>query len=332
MLLLLAAALTGCLAEPPVSPAEDDGETPPVERTGPTPSNQTDATEMLDEPPEWEIGRWWRIRVTERFTPEQSSYETTRVVGDTEPGTDSYLVGMPTPEWSDPALLLHVPGFGRVGRQDLGFEIHDCPFEPLDFPLEDGKSWETQFECRDVEATVTVESDSVATIRMVGGSDDLTLTYDAEVGAVVEIDIAGYGLVEVLETGTGFDGEVTIPHMHDVVFQHGRIATVADFNMEPAPPVETVAVDETYDRVSFLFILGPVVSAPTGGVYHEEAVAPDGTRHTATVTPEASGGLSFFFNQQTDPGGEWELRHVAGGPGIAMIEGIGYHVFTRDLG
>lgn len=334
VVLLVAAALAGCLADPPASPSDEDDATGPVESSGPTPQNGTDTEPTLKEPPDWEIGTWWRFRITERISAEQRSFEATRVVADLETSTDSHLVGMPTAGWSDPALLLHVPGFGRVDRQTLGFEIHDCPFKPLDFPLEDGKTWETEFECRPVDATVTVESDTVATIRMIGGNDDLTLTYDAEVGAIVEMDIADYGLVEVLESGTGFDEEVTIPHMHDLVFQHGRIAGAIDLGLQPAPPVETVSVDETYHRVSFVFIVGTVVPQlpAQAGFYREEAIAPDDTSYTTTVTPEEGSGIRFAFNQHEDPGGEWELRHVAGGAGIAMTEGIGYHVYTRDLG
>lgn len=331
LVVALALLTAGCLGGTgPAGPAGDSSGGDGSEAGGATEEDASDPVPepTLAAPPAWEAGDWFAYRISEQFTG--STYEVTRVVTGPEPGTDSHLVGMPRDEWSDKALVLHVPGFGQIDRPTLGFEIHDCPFQPLDFPLEDGESWTTEFECREVDATVTVEDETTATIRMVGGSDDLTLTYDAEVGAITSYEIEGYATIELIDHGTGWEGTATVPHMHDLIFQHGRLAGAVDLNLQPAPPVESVEVDSTYHRVSFVVILGALV--PRAGVYHERVEAPDGSVFSHTVTPADEPGFHLFFHQVDDPGGTWDLTHVAGGPGIAMTEGIGYHVFDEQVG
>lgn len=333
-LLMVALALAGCLsgtgpADPAGDGGTDDGEVP---SSGPVPTQGNATAPTLAEPPVWREGMWWRYRVTERFTG--TSYEADRVVTGEELGTNTYLVGMPRDTWLDKALVLHVPGFGRVGQEDLSFEIHDCPFKPLDFPVTDGKTWQTEFECRNVNATATVRDDTTVEVEMVGDNDHITLTYDAEIGAVTRFDIQDYAEIEIIDSGTGFNGTVTVPHNHDLVFRHGRIAGAVGLDLAPAGPVESVDVDETYHRVSFVFILGSVLpdTSSPNTFYREEATAPDGTTYEATATPADGTGLVFEFHQHDDPGGTWDLRHVAAGPGIAMIEGIGYHVFDEPVG
>lgn len=334
VLVAMALLLAGCLggsggAEPTAEPDADGPD--PVRSSGPVDSGPTSSAD-LETPPEWYEGKWWKYRIQEDFTG--SSYETMRVITGLEPATDSYLAGMPQDQWLDKALALHVPGFGRVGRQDLSFEIHDCPFQPVDFPLTDGKTWQTEFECRPVNATATLLDETTAEIEMTGPNDHLVLTYDAEVGAVTEMIIDNYATIEMVDHGDGFRGNVTVPHMHDLVFMHGRVAGALNLSLRPAAPAESVTVDDTYDRVSFVIILGSILPDTSGPntFYQETATAPDGTTYEERVTAADEPGIRLLFYQHDDPGGTWELQHVAAGPGIAMIEGIGYHVFDESVG
>jgi hypothetical protein len=239
---------------------------------------------------------------------------------------------MPRDSFSHEIMVLHVPGFGRVDQLDFGFEIHDVLFIPLNFPLKDGASWDTAFEGRAVTATATVTSNTTAEIRYVGANDDITAVYDAEVGAIVEWTKAGYATYRLVDHGLDYEGVVTVPHEHDVIFINGRMAGVVNFApLGPGAPVETVSIDPTYQRVSFAIILGAALPQDPGvGYYSEKATAPDGTVYELTLAPPES-GLKIGFFSHDSPGGDWQLEHVAAGPGIAFIEGIAYHVFDVSL-
>lgn len=338
-LLLVVLPLAGCLGgqTPPADPASDgadgtgdDGGDGGFDTTDPVADDGDGDAPTLAAPPTWEPGRWWRFRLTERF--EGATYEATRVVAGQDDAGD-HLVGMPTDSFVHEVMVLHVPGFGEVDPDTLGFEVHDCPFEPLRFPIEDGATWQTEFECRPVNATATVESDTVATVELTGQNDHVTLTYDAEAGAIVEMDIEDYGLVEVVEWGTGHEGAVEVPSQHDLVFFHGRIAGVVGTDLLPAPPVETIPIADRYDRVDFILATGsiPVVQDTPNGLYHVRATAPDGTEYEMTTTPADPPGLRFQFHSNDQPSGDWEALFVAGGPGISFLEGIGYTVLPFEL-
>src|ERR1051325_8751935 len=113
----------------------------------------TQAPASLDAPPQWRGGEWWTIKVTDAF--DGKSWEATRVVAGKE--GDAYLVGMPRDAFSNEQMVIHLPGYGQVSSSSLGFDVHNCPFEPLRFPLADGKEWDTKFECRDFHAQATVQ-------------------------------------------------------------------------------------------------------------------------------------------------------------------------------
>ena len=103
----------------------------------------------LAEAPSWRSGEWWRIRLTD-FTGD--TFEVTRVVAGVE--GDDYLVGMPATEWINDFMVLHIPGFGEVAREDLSYETHDVRYEPLRFPLTQGAKWATAFEGQPMSAEV----------------------------------------------------------------------------------------------------------------------------------------------------------------------------------
>lgn len=334
-LLSLVVLLSGCLED--LHGGVEDSATPPVDNAGSgldlKPVTGEVQPRTLDAAPDWKSGEWWKVKLVDQFTG--SEYEGMRVVTGEEAG--NFLVGMPADEWRNELMVMHIPGFGEIQKDDLSFEIHDARFAPLNFPLTMGKTWETEFEGRAVNAEVTSVEGQKATVHLVSPgegqpNDDITVTYDAGIGEIVHYEGIGYATYDVLGHGFGFEGIVTVPHMHDLIFVEFRLAgvltagSIQGFDVQP--PMDTVEVDSTYDRVSFAIILGTVLPDYNGppAYYNEKVTAPDGTVYEDTALPTEP-GLKIRFYQHDQPGGTWKFEHVAAGPGIALTEGIAYHVY-----
>lgn len=315
--------------------ASSDSATPESATTeaGPLPEfrfveAEAEEARSLLAPPKWKQGEWWRIRLDD-FTG--GHYEVTRVVAGVE--GDFYLVGMPRDEFSDDLMVLHLPGFGQVSREDLSFEVHDAVFQALQFPLVDGASWTTAFEARPITTRVFVEGETQARIQFDGAQDHGNVTYDALVGEVVRHDAPAYVTYEVVDHGFNYTGIVTVPHMHDLVFQHFRIAGVLTGVPAASTSItDTIQIASSYDRVSFVLAGLNIVpgAAVAGGYYQEIATAPDGTRFELTVVPTDPAFVirTYAFHR---PGGTWTLEHRAVGPGAAGAEGIAYHTYDVDM-
>ncbi len=327
--LLLALAVAGCTAKP--STADDPTESLPVDAPVIDVPPIVEEVRSLAEPPHWRAGEWWRIRLTDLFTGEDgATYESLRVVGGIE--GDNYLVGMPADTFSHDLLLLHIPGFGEVDRADLSYETHDVRFHPLLFPLVQGATWQTAWEGRPLTATVTSADDKQAHVYLAGTNDHVNLTYDAEAGEVVDLQIDGYARYEAFEHGFDYEGRITVPHGHDLVFVQVRANGVLGPGNTPAPsPADTVTVEDGYDRVSFILLVGNFLAGPPQGMYKEKATAPDGTVFELESNPTDTPGLIAATYTHDDPGGQWTFEHLAAGPGIALAEGIAYHVYDVEL-
>jgi hypothetical protein len=314
------------LAPTSAPPAPQLGQASGLESAPPPPGERT-----LAEAPRWRLGEWWTYRIRDQFTG--NTFEVTRIVAGTM-GQD-YLVGFPVDAFSNDALVLHLPGVGDVAQADLSFEVHDARFHPLRFPLEAGDSWTTQFEGRN--GTMLVESTSGGSAVLAGSGQGwgMNLTYDAEAGDLVRLSYPGYMDLELVAHGYGHQGDVRVPHAHDLVFFHGRVAGPLGLGLEPRtdqPITEEVVVPEGYDRLSFALIAGNVLLGatpqgeplPASGVYRERATSPDGTVYELVVLP-SDPALRVTFHGSDAPAGTWQLEHAALGPGLAFIEGIGYH-------
>jgi|GEM_PF-1269242 len=287
--------------------------------------------------PQWQMGEWWTYRLVDGFTG--TTYEFTRIVTGTEGG--NFLVGMPRDQFQNAIMVLHIPGFGEVNRADLSFEIHDFKFQPLKFPLTAGDEWDSAFEGPQIHVKVLSVTEKTAEVQ-VTGSQNMNLTYDAELGEISKLAIDRYATYEVVGHGIGYEGMVTVPHMHDIVFQHFRLGGVLGTGGTPLPVAnlplqpsntDTVEVGATYDRVSFTIILGSVLPNADSpeGYYSLKATAPDGKVFENSATPADGTGLKIWFYQQDMPGGTWKFEHVAGGPGITLAEGIAYHMYDVDM-
>src|SRR5688500_1470379 len=175
-LLVLVSLLAGCADESgePEHAVEDPGvqfESDVLALAQPTMPREPPAAgeRTLAAAPQWRLGEWWTYTMTDGFTG--GSYDFTRVVAGEDRAAGNYLVGFPVEEISNDVMLSHIPGFGDITQANLAYETHDAYFQPLNFPLADGSSWETEFEGLGLGlAEVTVLDPNRAQVDMqVGG-------------------------------------------------------------------------------------------------------------------------------------------------------------------
>lgn len=144
-------------------------------------------------------------------------------------------------------------------------------------------------------------------------------------------------------TGHGFDyeGTVRVPHSHDLIFFHGRLAQVADlsggtpigFGVNPLP-LETITIPEGYDRVSFGIIFQDIGSGATGigsGLFQIDVTAPNGDTYSSQKLPTDGSPFKVDLFANDEPTGDWTATFVAAGAGVSLLEGIGYITFDVDL-
>lgn len=313
VLVLAAPVLAGCLG------AQDRSVQPDTAETGPrTP---------LAEPPTWEVGDWWTLRLDRPLWDEPLTV--TRVVAAVE--GDTYVMGVPADEWDARLAFVHVPGLGEVNQGNLSYDMHDRDFRPVDFPLTDGKTWQTTHDGVEVDATVTGLEDGKAQIHFCCNMS-VTATYDPSIGALERLEAELYGY-EVLDHGSGYEGEIGIPRGQDLVLLTGAFYGVVGFGLEPGLPVSTVEVSDGYDRMMLAQLAGPLdtVDKPASGVYVERAEAPDGTTYETTNGPTDTRWSENVWEVQA-PGGTWTFEHVAAGLGLAVSEGIAYDWVEVELG
>ena len=354
-LLVTTAFLAGC-ADDAAPPAEEEDPgvqfesevlqlaLPTMPRDPPLPGERT-----LDAAPQWRLGEWWRYRMTDGFTG--GSYEFTRVVAGEDRAAGNYLVGFPVDEFNNDVMLFHIPGFGDVKKSTLSYETHDFDFQMLDFPLTSGKQWQAEFEGTGMgDATVETMGDK-AVVELITPSYNVVAEYEAEMGEFrsMTINDGTYAQYEVIDHGYGFQGLVRVPHAHDLVFIHGRLAGLGSMGLSDGTPLpagglslspqpnDVVTLDPGYDRAAFIIAVGGGAGfglPPPAGYFEETVVAPDGTVFRETLTPAdvaAGTELKVTAYGHDFPEGEWQLQHLAAGAGIAFVEGIAYHSIDVDL-
>lgn len=316
VLVLLAA---GCLAGPPeVTPVrlgEADGLS--VDSVvGDDPAART-----LESPPRFSSGDWWRVEMFDVFST--NTREVTVVVAGVQ--GDHYLFGLPAADAAqlDDLMGMHIPPTGEVGRDDLSFWAH-APFVPIKFPVHDGETWETVFEFTPVNATVTVLDATHAEVRT-DGPFAIEAVYDAELGWFATFTSANFGEWRVVDHGVGFEGELLVPRGHELAWLTGRFAGIYGFDRQPAAPVEAVTLDERFDRVSAVVMLGGAE-----GHFREANVAPDGQRFEYEAT-KTDAVLTLEMYGKAQPEGAWTFEHVATGAGIAASEAVAYELFSVTL-
>lgn len=355
LLLVATLGLAGCFgSEAPAATQAATNGTVTIDENRPEPSFNDipaadlgyvappDAAANLLEAPVLQEGEWWRIELVDGLTGATTQF--VRVVARVE--GDLYVFGMPHEGWWKEAVIFHSPAFGDVNH-DLSHRAHDVPFVPVQFPLEEGATWETAWESpAPITATVAVESPTTARITFTGTNCGVfglfgqcpspsegvvaELVYDASIHEVSEATFQTHTW-RVLEHGYGYEGWITVPRAEHLVFFHGRIgAPVVDpFTMGPAAPIDTVPIEGGYNRVSFILGAGNILPPGEGGAYRETATAPDGSQYSLESIPGAPFTIQFF--EHANPDGEWNIEHLVAGPGYAFIEGIAYHQYDIHL-
>lgn len=298
----------------------------------------------LDEPPQLVLSQYWNVNVELGWGLGDRMIEVV-VAGQED---DHWLIGMPTHDFSNDIMVLHIPGLGQVKKDTLGFEAHDHWIDPLQFPLEVGNTWETGFMSDGgLKAEVTKVDGLKATVE-IEGVYDITIVYDAEVRTITKFtawqgdnfyggyEVVGHGY-DWHEASPQWDGTVTVPHMSDLIFCHGSIAVapvVRDCAVDVGVPEGVVEfevdIDPDYDRVSFANLI--MAMAPGTGVYAEvTATAPDGTAYYDTLTALDGVDAKLVSYHHDMPGGTWTIQGIGVGPVQAFMEGIGYHVYDVEL-
>lgn len=297
-----------------------------------TPTDE-DRNVTLEAPPRWHVGRWWDVRVSTQFL--DHIFET-RVVVAGEEG-EWYLTGAADEKGLDDTLIMHLPGIGKIGKDDLRWDVHDEWFIPVRFPLEEGNTWETTWSTEAVTAEVTSVTGTRAEIEISGESEGLMgstsisirLVYDAEVATIVSMEIDGIASMEVIAHGFDHDGPVTVPYDYDLILFHGRLAGALGVGVQEGahPPAETVSVQGDYDRAATVLF----AYAVTPGHFMVDATAPNGDHYSLALTATASDTMEYVYHDVTDPAGDWELAFVTAGIGVVFIESFAYRSLTFDL-
>src|ERR1041385_1938541 len=156
-------------------------------------------------------------------------------------------------------MLFHPPGSGNVAKAALSYETHDKVFQPLQFPLTDGATWQAEFEGRGKGPAVASVQDGKATIDIAAVSYSVHAVYDPALGEISHMDLNNgtYATYDITGHGFGYSGIVRVPHAHDLLFQNGRLGGVVDVAAKLTPPTikgptEQIVVGPGYDRASFI--------------------------------------------------------------------------------
>lgn len=355
--LVAALALAGCVGladDEPVESASapaDAGGDPAAEAGGSTPAAAAklgsasplpteppaDGSRSLAEAPTYRVGEHWTVEVEFGLSGNQATLE--RVVAGTQ--GDDVLFGMPPEGFVHEAIVVHFPAFGRVNATDLSFDAHDRPLRFLDFPLEEGKTWETQwYGGTAMTAEVTSVDGATAEVHVENDAMTVDLTYDAEAGAVTSFEVPGYLRYEVVDHGYGYEGDVRVPANQDLVFCHGRAAVAVPVEAcqlvtdSPRGPVETVRLPDSYDRVSYALLAADLADpdgAAGAGVYRVAVDHPSGESESMTKLSHEP-GYKLQVGGDSEPSGVWTVEAEAAGAGLAILEGVGYDAYEASLG
>jgi hypothetical protein len=325
----LALLLAGCTAAtPPAEDAQDPGLVPVTEmKRGAAVGPDLNATTASE--PRLIEGEWWRIHFTGAFYAQD---DLIRVVANATP--QGYIFGMPHSSWMKEAIAYHAPAFGNVGR-DLSYDVHNERFEPLQFPLVAGKTWQTRFVQSDYTATVESADQYTATVRFdppPSASPDPTtqaicllgvpceggirLTYDARLHEVAKME-SPIGSWEVIDHGYSFEGWVTVPEGAHTAIDYGVFGP----DQSNPLPTRTVHVDDSFNRITVMH----AIFAASPGYYKVASTSPDGQTFTTEVVGPATAKFELF--EVANPGGDWQQEDVTAGAGGTYTMGIAYQQY-----
>lgn len=278
------------------------------------------------EPPRWEVGDWWTYRVTSDVYGTDAEVNVT--VADVEGSV--YLMGYPEGASPVDAMLFHMPAYGPV-RDDLSWEVHGEQFRPADWPLEDGKEWDTKWISADVRFTAHLR-EGVWNITNAGREDTAggltyNLTYDPDVGwftSFTRTDAAGalrQG-IELVAYGHGAEDAVRAPTQIEVAFLESR--TQGAF---PAPGDLPASPNPTFARPegNATLLVGCIIGGGPGR-YQAEVTSPSGTVACSRTddVPTQDPNYRVHVVETANEAGSWTARLLAAGEGTATAEVLAY--------
>lgn len=298
--------LSGSIASPtgPFGPLLPPAAT---DRSGPVHS-QGLATE-----PTWERGETWWLRITDLHSPHP--YDIRITAG----GERTQVLGARPADFATAFLLNGIVPMGDLSG--FSFEVHDMPFQLLDFPLTHGKTWRTEFRGEPVVARVQTHA-GLATVTFTGPSalaPTLTMAYDPTLAFPRSIEGPGAAFLVVAHESGSSCGVVT-PSRLDLAFDEGRERATG--SSRPAAPVRTVTVPGGYDA------LAVGVSASSLSLQRAAVQAPDGTTYATPLGAEHKEFGAAFHHAA--PAGTWQLERASLGPGYARATGLAYALAPLD--
>lgn len=341
IVLVLAVPLSGCLGTGGGgSGAGPSGSTPgpvgPGGAQGRDRASGDPGQATLEEAPTWQVGEWWTAERHDFVSGE--TWNVTVVVA--ERHGDTYHVGLAADDFKDRLVLFGWPPLGEIqAGSDLSWTIKNSDFLAVDFPLQEGKSWETSYwGVGPWTAEVESVDGSEATVGISGPNGNGTYAYDAEMRTTTTFAWQGETDYRVTGHGYGYEGEVVVPHGKQ---QHEQVRAAGAFTfgdsplpdgLTPASPRGTVEVEPP--DASVLLIAGsaslPEAQATPPGLYRETATSPDGTSFELQTT--GTDGLEFAFAHAPEASGTWQFEHVAGGFGVVGTEITAYEQLNVTVG
>jgi hypothetical protein len=284
-------------------------------------------------PPEYEVGDWFEYRLTSELYDIDATVRLV-VANRTASG---YSLGYPVEDAAGATLplLFHMPAIGPV-TDELAYDVHEERFDPIQWPLEDGKEWETRWITADVRLTAR-EANGTWVINNSGYEDQAgNLLYEIEydpaqraISRFARVGVDGVVRQEItlVATGTNHTGEVVAPGNIRVLLLQTRTAGALSGGA-PASPQVAFAVPEGVDTLLVGCIAG---GAP--GQYRTEVRNAQGVlcELDTTVAPGAS-GLQLQAVEVAAEGDGWAARLAAAGAGSATAEVLGYPTSVFTLG
>lgn len=282
------------------------------------------------EEPVWNVGDWWTYEITSATTDVVGNV--TVVVAEVRP--DGYVLGIPDEAEANAALLFHMPAIGPVGR-DLSWDVHETNFEPAQWPLDDGHSWDTTWIATDVHLTSRLNG-TVWAINNTGFEQDASMKYELvyDPGVKWFTSFVRTGLdgvvrqsLQLTDSGTGYNGTLRAPQYVEVAFLESRSTGIVSGGL-PAAPNPTFSPPANTDTLLVACLVGG-----GAGQYHAEVRLGDGVvcQLDETFPPGSTTTRTQILEVPGDANETWEARLVAGGPGSATAEVLAWRTLNFTL-
>lgn len=340
--LLLTGTLAGCIGgdEAPSTGDDPDLETSSGEAPEEARSNETTPTGAA---PNWTHGDWWTYDINfDLGFGTILDEETTLVLHDVQDGLDVAAADRPA------AIVDQYFDLFAVGELDAQLNpTSQEGFQMFSFPLEDGKTWETQVSTPNGTSELTLTAERVEDAGDPAGStpgylvhgendDDisLTYTYSPKAGWVTSFELVAPSFdgeprpvtqMELTDHGAAYEGTFVILEMEDLYF---RQALAAPFpNGGTVPPQDTVTVPDGFTFVQRIVgIFSFDVVGPTSGVERIDLEAPDGGSETYQQMGE--GDLFEILTDEPPVEGDWQVRYAGAGTAVMIV---GFFGFTETI-